>query len=78
MLQPTTKYIPRNYLNAVVIVPDPVQPGKFTGKKYHRIKNSDDKKAKFCKFAKEKFSTALYVNFYWMQSGNFFERIYLE
>jgi len=67
----------RHLLTAIIKCSDPLQ-GNNGFAKYHNIKDTPTKLAEFIAMAKEKFSTAQYVNFYRKMDKSFKERIYIE
>lgn len=66
------------YFNAIIYTqqPEGVKRGHF--QKYHAIKNTQQHISNFLAFAKQKFPSAQYVNFYNKETKRFIERIYLE
>ena len=62
-------------LTAIVYVPgDEIEFKKYR----HNLKNTQYYISKFCDDMKKKFAKAEYINFYYKQSGQFKERIYLQ
>lgn len=65
-------------VRAIVIVPDPTDSTRATGKKYEYVYNSPAGINTFLGNMKRKFPAATHINFYCRKTGSFLEKIYLE
>lgn len=66
------------YFNCIIYCSEKEGRAQTHFLKYHSIKNTDRHKGEFLAFAKKKFASAQYVNFYDKVTKQFVERIHLE